>query len=157
MRKPLLVLALLAMSMLSAKNLQAQFHFGPLVAWGDDADFGLGGRVTFGIHLSVDSTPAPLELQGEFVYFFPDGPVNYWEINTNAAYLFPGVKGPVGPYAGAGLDIANASGAGASNTDVGLNLLGGVKFRMSRITPFAEVRVELGGGEQFVIAGGVYF
>jgi hypothetical protein len=39
-----------------------------------------------------------------------------------------------------------------------LNLLGGIRFNTSRsLQPFAEARIELGGGEQLVLAGGFLF
>jgi hypothetical protein len=67
----------------------------------------------------------------------------------------------VAPYAGTGLNYAHASvsvpelaGMSVSNSEVGLNILGGAKFKLGQVTPFGEFRVELGGGEEFVITGG---
>ncbi len=66
------------------------------------------------------------------------------------------------PYAGGGLNIAHKSkefddGRSASDTDLGLNLLGGTQFGRGKVNPFVELRVELAGGEQFVLPGGVLF
>jgi opacity protein-like surface antigen len=132
----------------------AQTRFGIQGSFGDDADFGIGARVRVPV---VSISPA-FAVIGSFDYFFPDGPVDYWEINANASYTIPGVRGNIMPYAGGGLNIAHASVSGFSNTDAGLNLMGGLNFRTSgRLMPYAEIRVELGGGEQFVLTGGLYF
>jgi hypothetical protein len=41
---------------------------------------------------------------------------------------------------------------------VGVNLMGGLNFQTrTRIMPFIEAKFELGGGEQFVLTGGIYF
>jgi len=89
--------------------------------------------------------------------------VNYWEVNGNVAYRFS-ASGKAHPYVGAGLNIAHGSvgvnvlgvGGSADETRVGLNLLGGAAFgRQKRF--FVELKVELEGGEQFVVCGGVRF
>lgn len=89
----------------------------------------------------------------------------YLEINANVAYSFPlSGSSSLRPYAGGGLNIARSSIdfdlpglRSTSDTEVGLNVLGGSKFGSGRLTPFAELRLELGGGEQFVITGGFLF
>ena len=133
----------------------AQLELGPQINWGDDADFGVGGRAVLGIPAGI-----PLAAIGSFDIFFPGNDVNYWEINANAVYKFAIPKSPIVPYAGAGLNIAHASVSnisGASNTDVGFNLLGGATFNAGKLKPFAEARIELSGGEQFVLTGGLLF
>jgi hypothetical protein len=138
--------------------------FGVQASFGSDTDFGIGGRVVFGLQSLFPTTP--LDAHVGFDYFFPDAPagvdVTYWEINGNVAYRIPNVRSSLAPYVGGGLNIAHASaasgGVSASDTKVGLNLLGGTTFgTRSKVKPFAEARVILGGGEQFVITGGVRF
>lgn len=138
--------------------------FGLQASWGDDVDFGLGGRAAF------DLVPASsLELIGSFDYFFPDEPagmdIDYWELNGNLAYAF-NVAGAPGfaPYVGAGLNVAHGSASfeadpdlSSSDTEAGLNLLGGARFGRSSVKPYAELRFELGGGEQVVLTGGLLF
>lgn len=46
---------------------------------------------------------------------------------------------------------------GISATEIGANVLGGLRFSVGRFPVFAEFRVEAGGGKQFVINGGVLF
>ncbi len=131
-----------------------QALFGAEALFGTDTDFGLGGRV----HLDLGTT-APLEFQGGFDLFFPDGPADYWEINANLWYDIPNSGGSSAlPYLGGGLNIGHTSeGEGFDNTDLGVNLGGGVKFGFTNTIPFLEARVTLGGVEQFIIGGGVLF
>ncbi len=134
----------------------AQVRIGPQLSFGSEQDVGLGGRVT-----AQFRSPMELGFIGSFDVFFPDEPRgedrSYWEINTNLAYWFRVRSTSVHPYAGGGLNIAHASRDGTSDTDLGLNLLGGSAFGAKRVRPFAELRVELAGGDQFVVTGGVLF
>jgi len=166
MRRVLVVLGGLALLGSTAADLRAQTRFGVQASFGsDDVNFGIGGRATFNLR-SLIKTPG-FEGIASFDYFFPDAPagvdVTYWEINGNLGYAIPNVKGSVAPYVGGGLNIAHASassgGVSGSDTKVGLNLLGGIKFksRTSRLAPFVEARIELSGGEIFVLTGGVVF
>lgn len=130
--------------------------------FGDDVDFGVGARVEYNLEEMVGM---PIAAVGSFDYFFPGDTfgvdVTYWEINANAIYGIP-VTEMITPYAGAGLNIAHASasagGASASDTEFGANVLAGAKFDIGMMfTPFAEFRLELSGGEQWVVTGGVLF
>jgi opacity protein-like surface antigen len=139
--------------------------FGVQASFGTETDFGIGGRVVFGLRSLFPA--APLEAHVGFDYVFPDEPagvdLTYWEINGNVAYRIRTASRSLAPYVGGGLSIAHASvdiGTGSvSDTDVGLNLFGGTTFgsAATRVKPFAEARVTLGGGDQFVITGGVRF
>ncbi len=138
-----------------------EVHVGGQLSYGDDSDFGLGPRVVFD-----DPSLGEFRIVGTFDLFFPDSPsgtdVDYWEINGNGIYDFQLRNSPnTIPYVGAGLNIAHASvGSGvlnASDTQLGINLLGGFEFVVGSVRPFVELRVELEGGEQFVISGGVLF
>jgi len=140
---------------------QAQVRVGAQVSFADDADVGLGVRVRADTPRLIPG--APLSLIGSFDWFFPGGNVDYFEINGNVAYAFTITGSVLRPYAGGGLNVARTSvdlggGTSISNTDLGLNLLGGLNFRTAgRLQPFVELRLELSGGEQFVITGGVHF
>jgi opacity protein-like surface antigen len=107
-----------------------------------------------------------------FVLFFPDAPANsdvsFWEVNIDGHYPIAMESGSgMAPYFGGGINIAHASVSvdvpligtvEASDTDLGLNLLAGATFKpMGNMVPFAEIKLEFGGGEQFVICGGFYF
>ena len=135
--------------------------FGVQLDWGNDPNFGIGGRGVFPLGSLVPGTP--LDGIVSFDYFFPGNSVHYWEINGNVVYRFRMPRASsVGPYAGAGLNIAHASLSGVSGsgaTEAGLNLLGGTTFKLkgSTLVPFAEARGEIGGGKTFILTGGVRF
>lgn len=118
-----------------------------------NADLGIGGRAEIPFTLS----DTPLKAIGSVDLFFPGDDITYWEINANLGYRFP-VSRPreVRPYLGGGLVVANASN-GSSESEIGLNLLGGVEIPTERVAPFVEARLELQGGEQLVLTGGVLF
>jgi opacity protein-like surface antigen len=110
----------------------------------------------------------PLQVIGSFDLFFPDiDGVDYWEINGNVVYLVEVPRSPISPYVGVGLNVARASvettvlgqPVSASDTEIGLNLLGGVQFEAApKVKPYGEVRFEVSGGEQIpVITAGVAF
>lgn len=154
-------LGALAMLALSGPGTPAvgQVHLGPQVSLADDADVGIGGRITAGVE-----GYSGLEVMGSFDVFFPDAEFDYWEINGNLVHNFELTDSPsLRPYAGGGLNIAHTDfddrpgPEDDEDTDVGLNLLGGFKFPMEGVTPFVEGRFEIEGGEQAVVTGGLLF
>jgi hypothetical protein len=152
MRKVLFAVCLAAFA-LTPRAAQAQIGLGPQASIAEDADFGLGARATFGLPAKI-----PLEIIASADYFFPEEDVDYWELNGEVVWLIPVTAPTVDPYAGAGINIAHASiEGGESDTEVGLNLLGGLKLHVGPVTPFGEFRFELDGGEQFVVTFGVLF
>lgn len=152
MRK-ILVTAAVMLCLVGVQTASAQgFRWGPEVSLGTDTDLGLGARGEF------DFSGSALTIIASFDYYFPDGSVDYWEINGNLIYNFDIPSAPtVTPYAGGGLNIGHASAEGYSDTDPGLNLLGGARFDAGSIMPFAEVKFTIEGIEQFVVTGGILF
>lgn len=61
------------------------------------------------------------------------------------------------PYLGGGLNIARVEAGTLEDTELGVNIVGGSKFDAEGVTPFVEARVEIEGGEQFVLTGGFLF
>lgn len=156
MLRSFMVIVVLGVSALwGAREAHAQTMFGAEAMVGTDTEFGLGGR----LHVDLEPGVPNLEVMGSFDYFFPDGPTDYWEINGNVWYRIP-VRGSstAVPYAGGGLNIGHLDReATEDDTDVGINLGGGVRFLFENTIPFLEARVTIGGVEQFVIGGGVLF
>ena len=154
-------LVIAAVALAFASTAQAQAKIGAQLSWGDDYDLGIGPRV----EVSLPSQSVNLRFVGSFDYFFPDNSqvdYSYWELNGNLAYSFVAQgANSIMPYVGGGLNIATGSvtvlGVSDSNTEMGLNLLLGTQFESKNITPYVELRAELSGGEQFVIAGGFLF
>lgn len=149
-----------------APSLSAQgVKVGAQASFADDADFGIGPR----LQIELPRVASGLWIASSFDYFFPDqgfgtsvDDVDYWEFNANLLYdiALANVTNLV-PYIGAGLNVARVSttvgSESASNTDLGLNIVGGASFPLASVTPFVEVRIEVEGGEQFVVAGGILF
>ncbi len=137
------------------------FGYSPYPHYGLQADFGGTSRWGFGARFETGVTRLlPAEPQyrliGSFDYF-PGGSSNNWEINANAINLFPVRNVRANSYLGAGLNIAhNSPNVGASNTNLGLNLLGGIRLAGAQ-SPFVEARLEIGGGSQFLITAGYNF
>lgn len=167
MRKLTSVIAVAALIAAVSTEAPAQgaarpFNIGGQVSIGGDSDLGIGVRYENQLNSLMPSMPTlRAVVSGDF--FFPGQGVDWLEFNIGAVYGFSGMSGgSITPYAGGGLNITRTSVdvgfGGGSNTEVGLNLIGGARFRaMGSMTPYAELRLELGGGEQFVITGGLLF
>ena len=127
---------------------EAQATLGPTLAYHDGFDFGIGAtlrtpRTGFGegVGLMVD-----------FIYFFPEGTgLSAWELNGNVTYDFPLQESTVLPFVLGGLNLAHGSGPGGGNTELGLNVGGGIEFDLGTFRPVAGGRFEISGGEGFVI------
>ncbi len=152
------VLAVLAL-LVVAGSAQAQ-RFGAHVNLGLDSDLGLGGRVELDMANKLSQT-GPLSkafFVGQLDYYFDTcgvGDCTMFEIN-------PGLLVPVGSgrmdfYAGGGLNIARASAGGFSNTETGVNIIGGLRFPMSGFSAYAEGRLGLGGADQLALTFGIKF
>lgn len=151
----LLAAAAVAVSFLLPGTASGQAHVGPQLSLAEDRELGLGGRVLVNL-----SDFEGWEGVGSFDLFFPDGDVDYWELNGNVLYNFPVEPSrSFFPYLGGGINIArlDARGMDAGDTAVGLNVVGGGKFDAAGVTPFVEARIEVEGGEQFVFTGGLLF
>ena len=153
MKKLLCVVALAGM-LGAPVAASAQVSLGPVLGFHDDLDFGLGGFA----RIPVPSLATGLSIIPSFVYYFPDG-FDAWELNGDVSYAFQVSEDtPVLPFAFAGLNVLNVGAEGFdSNTDIGLNLGGGITFRAESVEPFAGVKFELQDGTGFVIFGGVGF
>ena len=162
-RSALLFAVLLLLGGTVPLNSHAQsFRIGPraTVSLGNISD--LGGDVGIGANGRVDIPDVPVNGDAAFTYFFADDPTSVWTLDLNALYPFPLEEQTFLPYAGGGLALTNTSveiaGRSASNTDVALNLVGGVEFDVGVISPFLEVNVGVGGDvDRFGLSGGLLF
>lgn len=138
-----------------------RMRFGAQVSYADDADFGVGVLLDYPMSRLLNN--APVFAQASADIFFPGNDITYFELNWNVLYKFRIQSSPIAPYAGAGLNFAIASVGGGctgdcSSSDLGANMVGGVRFpNAGKLLPFVQVRYELGGGEQFVLTGGIHF
>ncbi|MEX0837280.1 MAG: hypothetical protein WD101_03030 [Gemmatimonadota bacterium] len=137
---------------------QAQATLGPQIAYHNDFDFGVGAALT----LSADAIHEQVDFLFDFAWFFPevDG-VDYFELNGGLVYDFILDESTVTPFALAGLNVASISVdtplGGGDNTELGLNLGGGLKFNAGALRPMVGVRLEIEGGDGFVIFGTIPF
>ena len=136
---------------------QGQVTLGPILAYDNDIDFGIG--VTLGAPLP--SFGEEVGLMADFILFFPEGPGNYFEINGNVTYDFPLENSTVVPFVLAGLNLARVSGKslGISFSDIqlGLNLGGGIEFDAGTWRPAVGARLEISGGEAWVLFASLPF
>lgn len=170
-----LVILAMATVAVTAQPAQSQTRFGPQVAWADDFDLGVGGRLDFGLGnlFGVDDGPFQ-NLFGSTTatYFFTDCgfseiDCSYIEFEGNLGVPFTLDGASIQPFAGAGLHVGRFSvdddfdtpfgSFSSSSTEVGLNLLGGIFFPLGDLSGFAQGKIELAGGEQFIISAGVLF
>ena len=164
MKKFSTLLAALLLSVAVSSSAHAQ-RFGGQVSWGSDSDLGVGARVEIPLANTLSKTEpfSKAFLLGAFDLYFPDcggGDCQWWEINP--ALAIPLKAQSIKPYVGAGLNIAHisvdlGSFGTASNTEMGLALLGGLKFALGSMDAFSEARLALSGGEQFALSFGVLF
>lgn len=156
-------ISFLALFLLSAAA-QAQvpspvtFELGPRVGY----DIGGDVEETFlGVDARLGIMALPIDFQATFDYYFMEENKTFWQLSLNALLSFgPGIV--FTPYVGAGLGIARTSIdmgiLSASDTDTGVNLIGGARFGMGPLRPFVQAQVTmLGDVELVTIAGGLLF
>lgn len=154
----------------AAVPLDAQLGFGLQASSGEVSDFGLGPRAT------LELGPLGVRLAGSLEVFFPsdfaiegaepgvEGDVDFWEANLNLHWVLGLPLLPIAPYLGGGLNVRGlkisdtpAGTFDEQRTDQGVNALAGIELRVAGVSPFVEFRYELGGGEQWVVSGGIVF
>jgi len=88
--------------------------------------------------------------------WFP-GDFNIFDLNYNVIYRFNAPS--VTPYAGGGLAFLVGSGNGNTESDLNLNVVGGIEFKpMGVLTPFVQLRYLFAGdGDGLILSGGVFF
>jgi len=153
MRKLLGTVALVGMLAIPGAARAQTVVGGSLLYNTDSEDVGIG--VYAGIPLPALNEN--IVLKPDFALFFPDVG-SAWELNGDLAYLFNLANNQaIIPFALAGLNIVHFSYSGFSNTDVGLNLGGGVIFPLEKIRPAVGGKFEIHDNTSFVLFGGVGF
>jgi hypothetical protein len=137
----------------SPRAAEAQVQIGPTLAYHGDFDVGVGGTM----NVQMPALGERIGFMADVLVFFPDVEnVNYLEFNGNVTYDFPLANETVRPFVLGGLNVARVSvdvptGVDGDETEIGLNLGGGLGFDLGSLRPTAGVRVEVGGGEGFVL------
>ncbi|TVP55685.1 MAG: hypothetical protein EA351_10110 [Gemmatimonadales bacterium] len=133
------------------------------VEYGSDTDFGIGarGNLPLGQLLTGEdqrgaSAISRLEFAGSIHQFFPSG-ADYTEVNADLLLpLFRLGDGAARSYVGSGIHLGRISpDVGGSDSKLGLNLIGGVRFNRPTMAPFFEVRASVGGVDQLSAVAGL--
>jgi opacity protein-like surface antigen len=153
MKKLASLLALALALAAAAPDAAAQVKLGPrlTIDIGDIEEFAIGADAR------INPATLPVQFNGNFDFYFVDG-ADVFGIDLNAVYLFGVNNAAFTPYAGAGLGILALSN-GNSETEVGINLVGGAEFPVSpRLTPFVQLQATLGSDvDRLGITGGLLF
>lgn len=143
-----LALAALAVFTLPA-TVEAQATLGPAVAYHDDFKLGIGAA----LNVPIQEFGQGVSVLTDFFYFFPDGDLDYLEINANLTYSFPLQTPTMTPYVLAGLNVANLATdlVESGETELGFNLGGGAYFSLGNFRPNIGLKIEVNGGSGFVV------
>jgi hypothetical protein len=146
--RSLLTILTIALGASSVAHAQAgSFHVGPRVTYNFDFEqAGIGFHAGFPIGTRLEFYPS-------VDVFFPD---NGSLLGFNADFKFrPSIElRPL--YLGAGLNLTRGSGGGDSNTESGLNLIGGLEARNTgAIHPFVEFRAIIADHTSTALVGGL--
>lgn len=140
---------------INAQNIGGALGFGTEVE-----SLGIGAFAQF------PTTNKDLIIAPSFILFFPDNPLNFWELNANVNYVFSRSAATV--YGILGLNLARVSfddfqilGVpvdGSGETELGLNLGVGSDFKLNgNLIPFIEAKYAISDFDQLTIYGGLRF
>lgn len=122
------------------------------LCYGSDTEVGLDGR----LFLPVGSI-RNFAITPNLDIFFVDGGT-FFTVDGNINYTFLPFSRSGGLYGIGGLDIGFAKPKnGNSQTELGINLGGGVRGSAGPVDLFGELKFVLGDFDQVVLYGGVYF
>ncbi len=143
----------------SAPVLRAQgTHLGGQLSFAQDVNAGLGLRLEQGL---MPPRSPDLRLIAAFDYYFPDEPFRYWELNGDVAWNVRAAGTRLGFFLGGGATVARSAVRGipgSGDTEVNGNLLFGMRFfTASRVSPYLQLKPELGGANRLVVSTGVMF
>jgi len=132
-------------------------------------DFSDATSLYFGADLRAHTDALPVVPNASFDYYLTDTDgFSVFAIDLNALYEFGVDNEAFTPYAGGGLAITRSSSdftnpatgrtVSSSNSDVGLNIVGGARFPLESVEPFAQLNATLGGdGQRLGLTGGLLF
>ena len=163
MKSTLLALTFCAAALL-APRAEAQFALLPYIGYNTEDPTGgflVGIGAEFAAPFSAGSLALAIRPSAEYVFTDTEG-IDFFQVNGDVIARFSGSPS-LAPYAGAGLGVAIVSfdddvdGGDDSNTELGLNLLGGVEFpgTLGFGTPFVQLRYSIiDPYEAFSVLGG---
>jgi len=156
--------ALLALLCFLPAPVRAQSSLGAMVAWHDGYDLGLGASA----EVDLPSWHPSVSALFEGLIFFPEdgrgADLGYMEFNGGLLYRVDLAGGALSAFALGGVNLARFSFTqsiddptdldfNVADTEIGLNLGGGVTFRGPALEPTVGARLEVEGGEGLVLFG----
>ena len=114
---------------------------------------GRDGTMAGGAHLEFEDAGSQFHIQPSFMYWSSDG-LSDANPNLDAYYHFASA-GKVSPYLGGGVGFHFYDSDGASDSDVGLNMFGGLLIPSGSTNFFMEGRYVASDRSQFAVYGGV--
>lgn len=144
-------------------NAQVEVEVGPRVGidLADASD--IGGDFFIGAEGRINSAAMPVTINPAIDYYFVDvDGYSLLNVDINALYEFGVDNQAFTPYAGGGLGVIRSSfdagGISASDTEIGLNLLGGATFETGNLQPFVQAKINVGSNfTLFGLMGGLLF
>ena len=145
---------------------QTKIEVGPRLGLdlaGDVEEFFIGADGRFTV------AGLPVILNGAFDWYFVDDTflgntdvdASFFQLSFNALYEFGTNNQSFTPYAGAGLSLnrgkLEVGNLDQSNTEFGINVLGGATFGFGNLKPFAQAQLTFGEFDLFTIGGGILF
>jgi hypothetical protein len=134
--------------------------FGDVSDIGGNLFFGAGGRV------QISALPSEIVLSPSLDFYLTDdfagAGLTIVAVDLNGFYEFQVEESPFVPYVGGGIAVTNISVdventfADPSTTEVGLNLVGGVRFPLDSVEPFAQFNFAA-GADRIGVTGGILF
>lgn len=118
----------------------------------DDPFLGIEGRFDVA---DIDRA-AIVQLNPSFSLYLDDG-INLLNFSFNVPFEFVIAGSVVRPMAAPGLAVLHFSRGRGSNTELALNLIGGVLFALDAVEPFVQLRIAIGDGSMAELMGGVLF
>ena len=152
--RPLVVFTLLVgLSALAPAAAQTPLAAGPRVGF----DVANVEELLLGADVRLALPDVPVEGQASLDVYLP-AQGSFVTLSTNVLYPVQIEDAALRPYAGGGLGFLFYDTGGTDQSDVGLNLVGGTRFRSSRsFTPFVQTQVTLGTVDLIAISGGLLF
>ncbi|MDX1430408.1 MAG: hypothetical protein R3282_08975 [Rhodothermales bacterium] len=147
---------------------QADAQVGPTVDLGIRLGTDIAGDVEdefLGVDARIGLPTLPVVINPAFDFYFTSDPVDFYQFSVNALLAVNTAALPtIAPYVGAGLGISRTSvsvdtsigDVSASDTDIGINLVGGGAITVGSIKPFAQVQLTLGNPDLVTVAIGLH-
>jgi hypothetical protein len=117
----------------------------------DDAFIGLEGRCD----VADVSSNVILQINPSFSYYFTDV-IDVFNFSLNLPFEFQINDSVLRPMVAPGIGLWHFSNGG-SETDLTLNLIGGLLFYLGPVEPFVQLRIYIGDGSGAELMGGLLF